>query len=130
MGGYGKIIIYGLLLVLGAVLIYSQAAKSQRCTEEAAGTIVGFRRSKYSAGRYRRHRKYPVVEYVVDEQTIQEMADVRSLRYKEGSVLEIRYNRDKPEEFVVKTRSFVSSMLSGGLLVLLGAAGLILNFVK
>ncbi len=125
-----QIIIYVLMLVLGAALIYMQIAKVQRCTEDATGTVVDFQRSKYSTGKYRRRRKYPVVEYTVEDQTYQEMADVRSLRYREGTTLEIKYNRDKPEEFVVKTRSFVSGLISGIVLVAFGVAGLILNFAK
>ena len=123
-----RILLYVCMLALGVAMIVMQALKSNRCTEETTATVVGFERKRTGTARHRRHKKYPVVEFAAEDVTVHETADVSSLRYKQGTELQVKYNREKPEEFVVKGRSFLSNVLGGAFLAVLGALGLYLHF--
>ena len=119
-----KIILCVCVLALGVAMIVMQVMKTSRCTEETTATVVGFERKRTGTVKHRRYKKYPVVEFQVEDATIHGTADVSSLRYKEGTELQVNYNREKPEEFVVKGRSFVSNVLGGAFLAVLGLLGL------
>lgn len=119
-----KIILCVCLLALGVAMIVMQVKKTGRCTEEVTATVVGFERKRSGSVKRRRYTKYPVVEFQVEDAAIRGTADVSSLRYKEGSEIQVSYNREKPEEFVVKGRSFLSNVLGGALLIVLGLIGL------
>ena len=114
------------LLALGVVMIVMQILKSGRCTEEATATVVGFERKRTGTVKHRRYKKYPVVSFAAEDTVVQGTADVSSLRYKEGTEFQVKYNREKPEEFVVKGRSLLSNVLGGALLTVLGLFGLYL----
>ena len=129
-----RIIIYILLLAMGSYMVYSQVSRGGRCTQQASAAIVGQERKRNRGARGRRTTHYaPIVEFTANGQTVRATADVDSIfsgKYKDGETLEIRYNPDNPEEIVVQGKSFRSGVLGGGLLILVGIAGLVLSFMK
>jgi len=120
-------IICGAAALLGMYMIFSDISKARKCTGETVGTVVGTE-SKLVRGGRRSHREYfPVVEYDVDGSTYWKRADIGSRsasKYPEGSTLDVRYDPDDPEKFMIKGKSLRSGLFSGILLVLFGVLGI------
>ena len=75
----------------------------------------------------------PVVEFYAGGKHIEGSTDIESIwatKYREGQSIEIRYNENNPEEFVVKGKSFGSNLLIAGAGIILGAALIVLSFKK
>ena len=129
-----RIIVFAALIALGSWMAYTQLMKGRRCSQPATASIVGRERKRTHSARGRSSAHYaPVVEFDAFGQTIRATADVDSVfagKYKDGDTLEIRFNPQKPEEFVVQGKSFRSGVLGGGFLVLIGILGLILSLKK
>ena len=129
-----RIIVYILLIAMGGYMAYAQIVKDRRCSQPAIATVVGRETKRVRGSKGRRTTHYvPVVEFPADGQTVRAAADIDSIfakKYKDGDTLEIRYNPDKPEVFVVQSKSFRSGVLGGGLLALIGIAGMILSLRK
>ena len=122
-------------IIFGLYLIYSAVSRSRKCSAEAVGTVTG-RESKRQRSGSRKHRRstvayYPVVEFEANGQIITGTADISSSnpnKYADGSTLSIRYNPEDPQEFIIKNKSMMGSLLPAILMILLAAAYLI--FVK
>ena len=128
--------IIAIAFILGGLyLVYKTISQSRKCTGEAVGTITG-RESKRQRTGSRKHRRstvayYPVVEFEANGQVITGTADISSSnpnKYADGSTLSIRYNPEDPQEFIIKNKSVMGSLIPAILMILLGAAYLI--FVK
>ena len=127
------IIVSILLIVLGGFLAYSQITKAIKCKEQTTGTIVGVSRKSYSRTRRGRRVEYhPIFEYMANGTRIQSTADISSIfpkKFKNGTEKDLRYNAEKPDEFVIRGRAFLNGNVIGGLfLVLLGIAFIITSF--
>ena len=129
-----RIFVFIALIVLGGYMAFSQITKGRRCSRPATAIIVGRETKRVHGYKHRRIIHYaPVVEFEANGQTIRGTADVDSAfagKYKDGNTLEIRFNPEKPEEFVVLGKSFRSGVLGGGFLVLAGIAGLIFSLKR
>ena len=123
------------LIIGGLYLIYSAISRSRKCSAETVGTVTG-RESQRRRSGSRKHRRstvayYPVVEFEANGQVITGTADISSSnpnKYADGSSLSIRYNPEDPQEFMVKNKSAMDSLIPAIFMILLGAAYLI--FVK
>ena len=128
-------IIAAVFIIVGLYLIYSAISQSKKCSAEAVGTVTG-RESKRERRGSRKHRRttvayYPVVEFEANGQVITGTADISSSnpdKYADGSTLSIRYNPEDPQEFIIKNKSAMGSLVPAILMILIGAAYLI--FVK
>ena len=129
-----RIIIFVAMIALGGFMAYNQLMRGRRCSRSATATVVGRESRRTRDSRGHRYTHYaPVVEFEADGHTIRGTADVDSAfagKYKDGNTLEIRFNPEKPEEFVVQGKSFRSGVLGGGFLVLAGIAGLIFSLKR
>ena len=122
-------------IIGGLYLIYSAISQTRKCTGEAIGTVIG-RESQRRRSGSRKHRRstvayYPVVEFEANGQNISGTADISSSnpnKYADGTTLPIRYNPEDPQEFIIKSKSVMGSLVPAILMILLGAAYLI--FVK
>lgn len=125
-------VVYILMIVLGGFMVYLQIGKGRKCTEEATAVVVGRETKRIRSGKGRRRTEYhPVLEFTAGEQTVRKAADISSIfpgKYKDGDTLEIRYDPENPEEFLVKGKSFRTYALGGALLILMGAVGLYFRF--
>ena len=122
-------------IIFGLYLIYSAVSRSRKCSAEAVGTVTG-RESKRQRTGSRKHRRttvayYPVVEFEANGQVITGTADISSSnpnKYADGTTLPVRYNPADPQEFIIKNKSMMGSLVPAILMIVLGAAYLI--FVK
>ncbi len=128
-----RIIISIGLILLGGALVVMQLGVRRRCTEEATATVAGIERKTHRSRGRTSAEYHPVLEFAAGNATVHKAAEISSMfrgKYKEGDTLTVRYNPEKPEEFLVKGKFLWTGIFGGALLMLLGAAGLILNFIK
>ena len=112
-----------LFIVAGGGLIVTKVMALRRCTEQTVGTMVGLDVKRLRTNRRTRKEYHPVLEYTANGTVVRGTADINSVfkgRFKEGSTYDIRYNPEKPEEFVIRGRSLLSALLGGGFLLALG----------
>lgn len=126
------VILFGLLFVaIGVYLLISGNAKAKRCTEAAVGTVVGIDQEEYTDedGNFR-YTYYPVIEYKAGEKTISKKSSDGSnqSKYKIGDKLDILYNPNKVEEFIIKGDN--GSNIIGIVFIALGAIAAIAGVIK
>ena len=118
-------LIMGAACMLGsAYVLYKMILKMRKCSREAVATVI-CTESKRVRSRRRSHTEYyPVVEFEVDGKLIQERAGISSRsasNYPEGRTLNIKYDPENPEKFVVKGKSSIPALLSAAFFLLCGA---------
>ncbi|MBQ9642977.1 MAG: DUF3592 domain-containing protein [Lachnospiraceae bacterium] len=127
------IVVYLLILVLGAFLFYSGLKQARNCTTETNATIVDIETTRSRDKNDRRRNRYPVVEFMADNgQQVHKRADVSSQnrnKYQVGERLTVKYNPQNPEEFIVKGKSLAFNLGVGALMVVFGLIGLITRFM-
>ena len=119
-----SIIMCVLMIAMGGFSIYKSVSKNKRCSVRVPGTVIGRDRRVTRTRRSRRTRYYPVMAYSVDGEVFKSTAKkgtAFSSKYKDGSVRDIRYNPDFPEEFVFADRSFLAENWLAVLMIILGA---------
>ena len=116
------------LVLLGFLSIRKGAHKKNRCTVAASAVIVDVQAEKDEAGSENTHKKYtytPIYEFVVNGNTIRKNGGIYSHNKKDfnvGDTATVKYNPDKPDEFLVNGKSggksFGIALLLFGLVII------------
>ena len=110
-------IIVGLLFVaVGIYILKSGDAKVKRCTVETLGTVIDFKEETTTDSDGTSTTYYPIFSYKVEEKTVKSKSSVgtSSRRYNINENVNILYNPNKPEEFIIKgdkTSNFLSIII-------------------
>lgn len=100
------IIIVGLVIIaVGIFLIINGKNLEKRCTESAEGTVVEIVvDSQTDSDGTPSTTYYPIIEYKVGEQIVSKQSSTGSgsSDYKIGEKVEILYNPNKAEEYIIK----------------------------
>ena len=112
MEPFAAYLLVGIVIVLlGFLSIRKGSQKKNRCTASASAVIVEVQAEKDEAGSENTHKKYtytPIYEFVVNGNTIRKNGGIYSHNKREfnvGDTVEVKYNPDKPEEFLVNGKS-------------------------
>lgn len=122
-------LLVGIVIVLIGILSIRKGSHTKnRCTASASAVIVEVQAEKDEAGSENTHKKYtytPIYEFVVNGNTIRKNGGVYSHNKREfnvGDTVEVKYNPDKPEEFLVNGKSggkgFGIALLLFGLVII------------
>ena len=122
-------LLVGIVIVLiGILSIRKGSQKKNRCTASASAVIVEVQTEKDEAGSENTHKKFtytPIYEFVVNGNTIRKNGGVYSHNKREfnvGDTATVKYNPDKPEEFLVNGKSggksFGIALLLFGLVII------------
>lgn len=116
------------IVLLGFLSIRKGSQKKNRCTASASAVIVDVQAEKDEAGSENTHKKFtytPIYEFVVNGNTIRKNGGIYSHNKREfnvGDTVEVKYNPDKPEEFLVNGKSggkgFGIALLLFGLVII------------
>ena len=105
-------LLVGIVIVLiGILSVRKGSQKKNRCTASASAVIVEVQAEKDEAGSENTHKKYtytPIYEFVVNGNTIRKGGGIYSHNKREfnvGDTTTVKYNPDKPEEFLVNGKS-------------------------
>lgn len=99
------------IVLLGFLSIRKGSQKKNRCTASASAVIVEVQAEKDEAGSENTHKKFtytPIYEFVVNGNTIRKNGGIYSHNKKDfnvGDTVAVKYNPDKPEEFLVNGKS-------------------------
>ena len=114
------------IVLLGFLSIKKGSQKKNRCT--ASAVIVEVQAEKDEAGSENSHKKYtytPIYEFVVNGNTIRKNGGIYSHNKRDfnvGDTMAVKYNPDKPEEFLVNGKSggksFGIALLLFGLVII------------
>ena len=127
MEPFAAYLLVGIVIVLlGFLSIRKGSQKKNRCT--ASAVIVEVQAEKDEAGSENTHKKYtytPIYEFVAGGKTIRKNGGIYSHNKKEfnvGDTVAVKYNPDKPEEFLVNGKSsgksFGIALLLFGLVII------------
>ena len=119
----------GIAFVLFGILSIGKGSqKKNRCTASASAVIVEVQAEKDEAGSENTHKKYtytPIYEFEVNGNIIRKGGGIYSHNKKEfnvGDTVAVKYNPDKPEEFLVNGKSggksFGIALLLFGLVII------------
>ena len=122
-------LLVGIVIVLiGFLSIRKGSHKKNRCTASASAVIVEVQAEKDEAGSENTHKKYtytPIYEFVVNGNTIRKNGGIYSHNKKDfnvGDTATVKYNPDKPDEFLVNGKSggksFGIALLLFGLVII------------
>ena len=116
------------IVLLGFLSIRKGSQKKNRCTASASAVIVEVQTEKDEAGSENTHKKFtytPIYEFVVNGNTIRKNGGIYSHNKREfrvGDTATVKYNPDKPEEFLVNGKSggksFGIALLLFGLVII------------
>ena len=99
------------IVLLGFLSIRKGLQKKNRCTASASAVIVEVQAEKDEAGSENTHKKYtytPIYEFVAGGNIIRKNGGIYSHNKKDfnvGNTVAVKYNPDKPEEFLVNGKS-------------------------
>ena len=122
-------LLVGIVIVLiGILIIRKVSQKNNRCTASASAVIAEIEKDDDEAGREGTRKKYiytPIYEFVVNGNTIRKSGGIYSHNKREfsvGDTATVKYNPDKPEEFLVNGKSggkgFGIALLVFGLVII------------
>ena len=116
------LLIAGIIFIIAGTFVMIQGnSLKKRCTEQATATVVDvIRVSDYSTTESTyTYTYYPVIEYQVGDRTIsqQSSSGQNPPKYKVGEQVEILYNPNNVEEFIIKG-DFIPQYLGIGFIVL------------
>ena len=116
------------IVLLGFLSIRKGSQKKNRCTAYASAVIVEVQAEKDEAGSENTHKKFtytPIYEFVVNGNTIRKNGGIYSHNKRDfnvGDTATVKYNPDKPEEFLVNGKSggksFGIALLLFGLVII------------
>lgn len=94
-------------VVVGIIAMIQSDGLKERCTEETIGTVVEVIRERNSNTSNRTSNSYtyfPVIEYQVGDRTVSQKSQFgqNPPKYKVGEQLEICYNPNDIEEYIIK----------------------------
>ncbi len=105
-------LLVGVVLVLiGFLVIRKCSQKKNRCTASASAVIVEVQVEKDTSDSENTRKKYnytPIYEFTANGNTVRKSGGIYSHNKKEfkvGDAAEVKYNPDKPEEFLVNGKS-------------------------
>ena len=99
------------IVLLGFLSIRKGSQKKNRCTASASAVIVEVQTEKDEAGSENTHKKFtytPIYEFVVNGNTIRKNGGIYSHNKRDfnvGDTATVKYNPDKPDEFLVNGKS-------------------------
>lgn len=132
MKKFGAIIIGFIFVAVGVFLYFNNQRLSKVCTRETMATVVDMKEDFEIDEGVTRYMYYPVIEYMADNEMIEETMKSGSSTpaYRIGEEINILYNPNKVTEFIVKgdTSSNIMSIIFvalGGVLVVLGIVTLL-----
>ena len=108
-------LLVGIIFIIFGIVTMNQVNDlKRRCTEETIGTVVEvICESDYSSTEDSyTYTYYPVIEYQVGERTISQKSRSGQYppKYKVGEQVEIYYNPDNAEEYIIKGDSTPHSL--------------------
>ena len=116
------------IVLLGFLNIKKGSQKKNRCTASASAVIVEVQTEKDEAGSENTHKKFtytPIYEFVVNGNTIRKNGGIYSHNKRDfnvGDTATVKYNPDKPDEFLVNGKSggksFGIALLLFGLVII------------
>ena len=116
------------IVLLGFLSIRKGSQKKNRCTASASAVIVEVQAEKDDAGSENTHKKFtytPIYEFVVNGNTIRKNGGIYSHNKRDfnvGDTATVKYNPDKPDEFLVNGKSggkgFGIALLLFGLVII------------
>ena len=116
------------IVLLGFLSIRKGSQKKNRCTASASAVIVEVQAEKDEAGSENTHKKFtytPIYEFVVNGNTIRKNGGIYSHNKRDfnvGDTATVKYNPDKPDEFLVYGKSggksFGIALLLFGLVII------------
>lgn len=116
------------IVLLGFLSIRKGSQKKNRCTASASAVIVEVQAEKDEAGSENTHKKFtytPIYEFVVNGNTIRKNGGIYSHNKRDfnvGDTATVKYNPDKPDEFLVNGKSggksFGIALLLFGLVII------------
>ena len=117
-------LLVGIIFIIAGIIAMSQGdSLKERCTEEAIGTVVDvICETSYSGTENQyTHTYYPVIEYQVGDRTVSQKSRTGQYppKYQVGQQLEICYNPNNVEEFIIKGDS--TSKLIGIIVIAVGS---------
>ena len=129
MEPFAAYLLVGIVIVLlGFLSIKRGSQKKNRCTAAASAVIVEVQAEKDEAGSENTHKKYaytPIYEFVAGGNTIRKNGGIYSHNKRDfnvGDTVAVKYNPDKPEEFLVNGKSggksFGIALLLFGLVII------------
>ena len=98
-------LLVGVILIGAGIFMYFRAAGLEKaCTEETTATVVSMREDIDTSVDEIRYIYYPVVSYEANNKTIEKQLSSGSNNpeYRIGDTLQILYNPENIEEFIVK----------------------------
>ena len=129
------VIIFGIIAVgIGIFSIINAKELSKRCTVEAVGTVVGINveeGTEEEDGYIRTvYTYYPVLEYNAGDKTVSKQSNSgsNSPTYKVNDKIDILYNPDNVEEYIIKGDT--SSNIVGIIFIVAGVVITIVGIIK
>ena len=99
------------IVLLGFLSIRKGSHTKNRCTASASAVIIEVQAEKDEAGSENTHKRFtytPIYEFVAGGNTIRKHGGIYSHNKKDfnvGDTVAVKYNPDKPEEFLVNGKS-------------------------
>ncbi len=122
---YVMLIVAGVMFLIGLIVVIVDRSRKARCTMVTMGTVVSvLREVDTDENGHKKHSYRPVFEYFTGTQTVRREARFAvssSRKYRVGDVQEIRFNPDKPEEYIL---SKGGSSLASGILLMIAAVAI------
>lgn len=118
-----------ILIVVGIVVLNQGNSLKKRCTEETIGTVVELICEVNYDNESTYFTYFPVIEYQAGDRQISQKSRSGQdpPKYKEGEQVQIYYNPNNVQEYIIKGDS-ISSYL-GILAIVLGSIAVVVGFI-
>lgn len=115
-----------LFIIVGIVVLNQGNNLKRRCTEETIGTVVELILER---GYDNKYTYFPVVEYQAGDRRVSQKSrsGQKPPKYKEGEKIEICYNPDNIQEYIIK--GDLTSSFLGILAIVLGSIAVVVSFI-
>ena len=113
-------------IIVGVVVVFLGSGLQMKCTEQTTGTVVDIVcKEYYDSDTGFTYSYFPVIEYQAGDRTITQMSNSGEYpsRYKVGEQVEICYNPNDVEQYIIKGDS--SANIIGFACVGLGSIAII-----
>ena len=132
MGKKIIVVLVGVLFLAVGIFMLAQGNDlAKRCTAETMGTVINLEKEESTdSDGYISYTYYPIFEYQVGEKTISQKGRMGSSnpKYHINDTVELLYDPDKPEDFVIKGDK--SSNLMGIIFIVAGVALVAVGVIK
>ena len=92
-------------IILGIVVIFLDSGLQMKCTEQTTGTVVDVVcKEYYDSDTGFSYSYFPIIEYQAGDRTVTQMSNSGEYpsRYRVGEQVEICYNPNNVEQFIIK----------------------------